>query len=215
MPTPGELLARLDAGAASATPARGSAASAAPPAAAPASAERAPTASRGAPPRGPAERPLAALAFEDVVPAPEPVAYLPLPQSFRELVELIGRRKEGVLHAQLMADVHLVHYEPGRIEFSPGRKAPADLASRLGKLLQDWTGQRWVIAISSADGEPSLKEQADAERAAVQRELLAHPLVQAALASFPGATIEAVRDLKGAGAAAPPPAATDNDEDNA
>src|SRR5262245_48120034 len=157
---------------------------------------------------------MAALAFEDVVPAPEPVAFLPLPQSFRELVELVGRRKEGVLHAQLMADVRLVHYEPGRIEFSPGQRAPADLASRLGRLLQDWTGQRWVIAISSAEGEPSLKEQADAERAAIERSVLAHPLVQAALASFPGATIEAVRDLKG-GAPAAPAAASDNDEDNA
>ena len=179
-----------------------------------ASADRAPVGSRGpAQPRGSGDRPSAALAFEDAVPEPEPVAYLPPPQSFRELVELVGRRKEGVLNAQLMADVHLIHFEPGRIEFRPGPKAPADLASRLGQLLQDWTGQRWVIAISGGPGEPSLKEQADAARAAVERSVLAHPLVQAALASFPGATIEAVRDLKGAVPAAPAPGAADSDEE--
>jgi DNA polymerase III subunit gamma/tau len=220
LPTPGELLERLEGAAPASSAPLPRSGPAGPPGAASAAAtiaaERAPMAPRGAPaPRGAADRPSAALAFEDAAETdPEPVVYLPLPQSFRELVELVGKRKEGVLHAQLMTDVHLIHFEPGRIEFRPGAKAPADLASRLGQLLQDWTGQRWVIAISAGPGEPTLKEQADAERAAVERSALAHPLVQAALASFPGATIEAVRDLKAATPAAPA-AGSDNDEETA
>ncbi len=214
LPTPGELMERLDAAAPASSPTpRSGALPVSGATSSTISAERAPVGPRGpAQPRG-SDRPSAALAFEDAVPEPEPVAYLPPPPSFLELVELVGKRKEGMLHAQLMADLHLVHYEPGRIEFRPGPSAPANLASRLGQLLQDWTGQRWVIAISAGPGEPSLKEQADAARAAVERSVLAHPLVQAALASFPGATIEAVRDLKGAAPAGPAPAAADSDEE--
>ena len=217
LPTPGELMERLEAAAPASPPAPRSGAlptTGATATTAAASLDRPLAGPRGSgAPRGSSDRPSAALAFEDAVPEPEPVAYLPPPPSFRELVELVGKRKEGMLHAQLMADLHLVHYEPGRIEFRPGPSAPANLASRLGQLLQDWTGQRWVIAISGGPGEPSLKEQADAARAAVERSVLAHPLVQAALASFPGATIEAVRDLKGAVPAGPAPGAADNDEE--
>jgi DNA polymerase-3 subunit gamma/tau len=91
--------------------------------------------------------------------------------------------------------VHLVHFEPGRIEFRPSAQAPANLANRLGARLTDWTGRRWVVSVSSEQGAPSLEQQAqaavEAERAAAER----HPLVQAALAAFPGSVVEAVRDL--------------------
>jgi DNA polymerase-3 subunit gamma/tau len=51
-----------------------------------------------------------------------------------------------------------------------------------------------VVSVSSEAGEPTLAEQ-DAAAAAQQRgEVMAHPLVQAVLATFPGATIEAVHD---------------------
>jgi DNA polymerase-3 subunit gamma/tau len=77
--------------------------------------------------------------------------------------------------------------------------------------LQEATGARWAIALSNAEGEPTLADQgraADASRRDLAR---SHPLVQAVLAAFPGATIEAVRDaaadaygLLPDGAAAPP-----------
>ncbi|MGD9742375.1 MAG: DNA polymerase III subunit gamma/tau [Dongiaceae bacterium] len=209
MPTPGEILRELES-----APAAGASAPPGPrAAAAPASRPGAPASAVGTPlrgndgrgtgGRGTGDRPTAALAVESDPQAPAAPALPPLPQSFAELVELASKRREVMLHAQLVGDVHLVHYEPGRIEFRPGPNAPANLASRLGSLLQEWTGQRWVIAISQGPGAATLKEQADAVRAATERSALAHPLVQAALASFPGAVLEAVRDLTEPPAAAP------------
>ncbi|HEX4572464.1 MAG TPA: DNA polymerase III subunit gamma/tau, partial [Dongiaceae bacterium] len=94
---------------------------------------------------------------------------------------------------------------PGRIEFRPSPQAPANLANRLGARLTEWTGRRWVVSVSGEPGSPSLEQQAqaaiDAEREAAER----HPLVQAALAAFPGSVVEAVRDLT-------PPAAPDTEE---
>ena len=129
------------------------------------------------------------------VPQSQPVAQAPGPESFAALVALVGERREAILQAHLMNNVHLVRFEPGRIEFRPDEHAPRNLANRLGALLTEWTGQRWVVAISGEPGERTLaQQQADAADRA-RAEVLAHPLVQAALATFPGATIEAIRDL--------------------
>ncbi len=129
---------------------------------------------------------------------PEPVEAAPVPDSFAAVVALLGERREAILQAHLRNNVHLVRFEPGRIEIRPDDHAPRTLANRLGALLSDWTGRRWVVAISSEPGEPTL---AELEAAAERRErtaVTAHPLVQAAMAAFPGATIEAVRDLSAA-----------------
>jgi DNA polymerase-3 subunit gamma/tau len=122
----------------------------------------------------------------------------PAPDSFVAVVALLGERREAILQAHLKNNVHLVHFEIGHIEIRPDEHAPRTLANRLGALLSEWTGRRWVVAISGEPGEPTLAEQ---EAAADRREraaVTAHPLVQAVMAAFPGATIEAIRDLTAA-----------------
>jgi len=120
---------------------------------------------------------------------------LPQPQSFLEIVELFDRHREAVLRSHLYAHVHLVRFEPGRIEFRPAVGAPRDLANRLGQLLGNWTGMRWVVSISGEEGEPTLREQAEARDASLRNEAAQHPLVRAVLETFPGARIDAVREL--------------------
>jgi DNA polymerase-3 subunit gamma/tau len=134
-------------------------------------------------------------------PAMDAPADLPAPQSFEDMVALFAARREGILHAHLVRDVHPVRYEPGRLEFRPTPQAPRDLANRIGQKLGEWTGRRWGISISAEAGQPSIAErQAEAKRR--ERETVSrHPLVQSVLQHFPGATIEAIRDL------APPAAA--------
>jgi DNA polymerase-3 subunit gamma/tau len=127
-----------------------------------------------------------------VAPAPPP-APQPVPTSFEALVKLVEAR-EPILGAHLRNNVHLVHFEPGRLEFRSGEHAPADLAPRLGTLLHGWTGRRWLISLSNATGEPSLAQAAKRLAADRRLEAEADPLVQAVLKSFPGATIEAVRE---------------------
>jgi DNA polymerase-3 subunit gamma/tau len=66
---------------------------------------------------------------------------------------------------------------------------------------------RWTISVASSGGEPTLAEQgktAEQDRLALAR---THPLVQAVLSAFPGATIETVRDasLDAYGLPPPPP----------
>ncbi len=137
-----------------------------------------------------------------LVPQPVQPAAPSLPQSFDEVVALFAEKREAVLAAALASAVHLVRYEPGRIEFRPEPVAPPDLATRMSRLLGEWSGRPWLVSLSREAGEPTLREQALECEIKRKQDAASHPLVQAVLAAFPGATIEAVRDLTDAGGGA-------------
>ncbi|MBV9858933.1 MAG: DNA polymerase III subunit gamma/tau [Alphaproteobacteria bacterium] len=191
VPAPAELVRLLvQDRVATPTPPRGNGAGAAPVAMAtpPAvSASERPSVPR--PASGPAATGLATQPLDAEHPALDPV-----PQSFAEIVALFDKRREAVIRSQLVSQVHLVSFEPGRIEFRPAESAPRDLANRLGQLLGEWTGTRWVVAVSQAEGAPTLREQEQRREAALRSEVAGHPLVRAVLDTFPGATIAAVRE---------------------
>jgi DNA polymerase III subunit gamma/tau len=130
-----------------------------------------------------------------------PAPALMQPQSFSDVVELFEKHHEAMLRAHLVAHVHLVNFEPGRIEFRPGVGAPRDLSNRLGQLLSQWTGTRWIVSVSGEEGAPTLAEQAAARKASLESEAAQHPLVRKVLETFPGARIEVVREIVAAEAA--------------
>ncbi len=130
----------------------------------------------------------------------------PQPQSFGEVVALFQSKREPILAAHLQSDVHLVQFEIGRIDFRPSDKAPSNLATRVAAALNEWTGKRWLVSVSSHAGAPTLKQQAAAMAEAQRAEAAQHPLVKAVLAAFPGATIDEVRDLARQSAEAAPEA---------
>jgi len=128
--------------------------------------------------------------------APAADAPCPMPTSFSEMVALFRDRREGLLHTQLVSNVHLVRFEPGRVEIHLDARASANLANRLGELLSEWTATRWIVIVSREGGEPTLREQAAATEKEKFTQAAKHPLVCAVRDVFPGATIEAVRDAK-------------------
>ena len=125
---------------------------------------------------------------------PDP-ATLAAPHSFDDIIALFRAKREAILLAHLLSDVHLVHFEPGRLEFRPSDRAPGNLANRIAACLLEWTGKRWLVSLSNAAGEATLKEKEAAAIAARKASAAEHPLVQAVLRAFPGATIDDVRDL--------------------
>jgi DNA polymerase-3 subunit gamma/tau len=152
-----------------------------------------------------------AMAAPSAMPAAAPApAPAPEPSSWREIVALASGR-QPLLHAHLVHSVHPVRVTPGRIELRPRPDAPRDLAQQLVALLQQSTGTRWTVSLVNAGGEPTLAEQgrtAEQDRLSLAR---THPLVQAVLQAFPGATIEMVRDATLDAYGLPPPVALGED----
>ena len=124
--------------------------------------------------------------------APQPAA-LPAPRNFTEVVALFESKREARLVHSLMHHVHEVRCEPGVIEFRPEPQAPTDLASKLGTLLTQWTGRRWMASVSSDAGKPTLTAQKATNADSLRSRAEADPLVQAIMKTFPGAKLEAVR----------------------
>jgi DNA polymerase-3 subunit gamma/tau len=114
--------------------------------------------------------------------------------SFRDVTALVAEKREAMLHAHLIHSVHLVRFAPPVIELRPQPEAPKDLAARLGALIAEATGARWTIALSTAEGEPTVAEQGNAADAARRLAAADHPLVRAIMDAFPGARIDTVHD---------------------
>jgi DNA polymerase-3 subunit gamma/tau len=125
---------------------------------------------------------------------PNPASTAPQLASFRDVVALVANRREAMLHAHLVHSVHLVRFAPPVIELRPQADAPRDLASKLAALLTEATGTRWTIALSAADGTPTLADQGSAADAARRSAAADHPLVRAIMEAFPGARIDQVHD---------------------
>ncbi len=142
--------------------------------------------------------------------APSPVK---APQSFLDVLQLFEENREVGIKSQLYNFVHLVKFEPGRIELRPAEDAPRDLAARTMKFLEQWTGARWVVTISQERGDPTLAEQ---DAAAQQRLLDAAeqlPVVQAVKEAFPGAIVRKVTPRKDSADAEDEPAFLEAPED--
>jgi DNA polymerase-3 subunit gamma/tau len=130
-------------------------------------------------------------AIDESAPAPS-VATATLPKSFAEVVALFEEKRAGILATHLRRDVHLVGFEPGRLEFRPGRNAPRGLHGEIGQKLSEWTGERWVVSVSNQDGAPTLFEQEQAAERDRRGRAETDPLVQAVKRAFPGAQITRV-----------------------
>ena len=204
LPSPAEAVKSLTGQGA---PAQSAAAPAAPPPAAP-------QASAPTPPPAPA---MAAGGGGQAAPAPEPPpwaveepsaqatplldsdggeASLADPTSFEAVVELAVEMREMILHANLLNNVHLVNFEPGRIEFRPGDRAPAELAHTLRSFLNDHTPRTWMVSISNEPGQPTIAQQEEAVAANLRAKAAEHPVIQAVLETFPGAEIQKVTSLE-------------------
>ncbi len=109
--------------------------------------------------------------------------------TFDHVVELIRANRDVKLLVEVEGGVRLANYQPGRIEFEPHPKAPADLAQRLGQKLQLWTGNRWAVTLVNEGGKESIAEKRDAADIAIKAEAASHPLLQAVFEAFPSAKI--------------------------
>ncbi|WP_460448116.1 DNA polymerase III subunit gamma/tau [Alsobacter sp. SYSU BS001988] len=125
--------------------------------------------------------------------SPAPTAAIRI-NRFEDLVALAAEKRDITMKLALENDVRLVRFEDGALEFAPTDTASPQLGSELSKRLADWTGRRWIVALSSEPGQPTLREKTAAEERDRLTNVQAHPLVRSVLDAFPGAKIVDIRD---------------------
>ncbi len=195
LPTPDDVIRSLGDGASPSAPRQGNGG-------APRASPSAPTAAASPGPRmmasqggaraapSPMREPTARLAEPAQDIATEPVLNI---ARFEDLIALAAEKRDLVVRTALERDVRLVRFEDGKLEiaFEPG--ASKSLVSDLARKISTWTGKRWMVAVSSESGAPTLRSLQDAQRAELRAGAEADPLVQAVLNRFPGAKIVEVR----------------------
>jgi DNA polymerase-3 subunit gamma/tau len=123
----------------------------------------------------------------------EPIAAPTLSiNSFAELIALAAEKRDITTKMALERDVRLVRCEDGQLEIALEPRAPKTLVHDLQRKLAGWTGKRWIVVVSKEQGAPTMRAQADAQQAEIERGVQSDPLVQAVLSRFPGAKIVGV-----------------------
>jgi DNA polymerase-3 subunit gamma/tau len=146
-------------------------------------------------------------------PADDPVAQLDEPAaaptlsvgSFEELIALAAEKRDITVKMALERDVRLVRCEDGQLEIAIEPSAPKTLVHDLQRKLTGWTGKRWIVVVSKEQGAPTMRAQAEAQQAEIERDVQSDPLVQAVLSRFPGAKVVGVtQNVPDAGDSAAP-----------
>jgi DNA polymerase-3 subunit gamma/tau len=151
-----------------------------------------------APATAPGNEPVARL--KEPAQQAEPVVML---ARFEDLIALAAEKRDLTIKTALERDVRLVRFEDGQLEISVLPSAPKTLVGDLSRKLAAWTGRRWMVAVSSEEGAPTLRQQMENEKAELMRGVRGDPLVQSVLQRFPGAEIVDVRRTETAPEVAP------------
>ncbi len=124
---------------------------------------------------------------------PAPRRRSPRLARFDDVVALARSKRDIQLVQSLERDVRLARFEQGSIAFTLVEGAESGLAQTLSRRLQEWTGERWMVALVPGSTAPTLRETAQAREAERTSNAASHPLVQKVLDRFKGARIVDVR----------------------
>lgn len=124
---------------------------------------------------------------------------LPGPRTFEALIALLREKRDIALQSDVERYVRPGAFRPGSFTFQPVEDYPPDLAQRLAKRLQEWTGARWaILADHEVRGGETWAERRQREAEEKLERARQDPAVAEALRLFPGAEIVAVREAPAA-----------------
>jgi len=106
----------------------------------------------------------------------------------------VAQQREGLLHGNLLYDVHLVEFAPPTLTLRLTEKAPKNLPQQLQDLLKKIKDEVWTIAISQEIGHPTLREKEQKAQEERRLAILQDPLVKTVMEAFPGTTLVEIED---------------------
>jgi DNA polymerase-3 subunit gamma/tau len=180
LPTPDDLITKLQSMPNASAPAGGSSASA-------------PRGGSGG--GGGAARLAEVPQYEDARPqsapqsAPQPTA-LAGPRTYAELIALAGEKRDLMVKHALESSLRPVSIAEGRLEVALVEGADPAIIQTLSARLKTWTNRTWMITLArEAAHVPTIREQRQAQERTATEAAHQDPLVQAILETFPGAIV--------------------------
>jgi DNA polymerase-3 subunit gamma/tau len=161
------------------------------------------TAQPASDPDRPAAPPPPRLVASNPAPTPaapaKPRSKAPI-NSLSDVAAMAAERRDIRMKIAIERQLRPVGFEAGRIDVSLTDDAPHGLPQELARKLTEWTGDRWVVAVSRDPGGTTIAEEREAARDRLVADASADPLVMAVMQRFPGSRIVDVRVLAREGA---------------
>ena len=110
--------------------------------------------------------------------------------NFEELVQLFYTEREMLLYHYLQNDVHLIEFSPLKLRIRQTHNVPHNFSNKIASLLYEWTGDKWLITVSSDDGSPTLSSQEELAKISEIDQLSQNDLVQEVLQNFSTAKVK-------------------------
>ncbi|SFV36544.1 DNA polymerase-3 subunit gamma/tau [Devosia crocina] len=162
-----------------------------------------PPAPRGLPPSGggggsgasaTALRVEPAPAIADATPVSRPQAVvqpaLATVATYKDLIALATAKRDVLVKLALESQMRPVSFEQGRIEVALADNADPGMIATLSARLQTWTGQRWLVMVSTKPPEGmTIRQERDQRKEQATAAAHEDPLVKAILETFPGAKL--------------------------
>ncbi|MEO9298824.1 DNA polymerase III subunit gamma/tau [Devosia alba] len=156
-----------------------------------------------------------AISSQPVVPQAQIQPALASVGSYKELIALAQAKRDVLVKLALEGSMRPVSFEQGRIEVALLDGTDPGIIATLSARLQAWTGERWLIMVSSKPPEGlTVRQQTEQRKQADHAAAHEDPLVKAILETFPGARVVnvKVRDDAAIVDDAPPPPPEEDDE---
>jgi DNA polymerase-3 subunit gamma/tau len=184
------------------------------------------------PPRGPSgpSGGTSAMRVEAVQPQAEPVMVVANPNpaptamaqpalatitSYKDLIAIAAAKRDMLVKLALESQMLPVSFEQGRIEVSLLPGTNPNVVNNLAARLQTWTGQRWLVTVSTKPVEGmTIRQEKEQKQEAATAAAHDDPLVKAIMETFPGSKLVnvSVREDAAVMAELPPPPPEEDDE---
>ena len=133
------------------------------------------------------------------------------PQTLRQMARLFEDQGELLLASTIKLKMSPVSFEEGRFEYQSHGTLEPSVTEKIARLLHNWTGIKWIIAESDGNAGLTLQEQEAAQFKEQIDAISQHPLVAEVLTQFPGAKVDAIEDITASDISEPDTEEADDD----
>ena len=118
------------------------------------------------------------------------------PETFEDMLDLLLKNRESLLHAQLINNVHLISFEQLNIKLRLKFKSDTEILKNLSSTLEKITKNKWNVTHSEEDGEKTIVEKQNIKLNEQKEQIKTNPHFAEVFKHFPQAEITSIDDKK-------------------
>lgn len=116
------------------------------------------------------------------------------PEDFHEIIQLARIHKDVRMQYELENNVSLVSFTKEKIEINI-LKGSESIASDLSKKLFEWTEKKWIVLVSSSQGEKTINQEREESDLLIRSNIEKHPIYKATVEEFKNTSIKLIEEI--------------------